>query len=272
MGQVNLFLSIASIGCAFIAIVMMSVYRGHHASLQLQQLIYSVQLVQANTQTITNSIAGTDSDLPGLILKNQTFNQCIVSGNNWCSNITNRYLNDLDNLTNVFTVDSLNSSLISTQSQCNERIDLLKMMILLFNTGSANLPVLLQNGNVNVNIGSDSVLALYEVYHLKLAQDELNIYYMVIRPWLITITPISLTNPNVLYQTFTPSISSCTNSTISLGRHKVLGVQSSQYSPTFMSGYGYEIFCNGDIVFETQGTLTMGETVEMTGNLMILIN
>lgn len=272
MPQVSLFVSITSVIFATAAIILVGIYRENHASKQLQQLGSSVAQVQVQTQSITDNIASTNANLPILIAKNETFNQCIVDGNNWCSNITTSFEEYQSNLTNVYTVESLNISYIETTTECSQNTALLKMMVTMFNPGTANVPVLLQNGNTQVSIGGDMVLALYEVYRLRMAQDQLDIYYMVIQPWSLSITSGPTVDPTIQYSAFSPAISSCTNGGISLGRHKILGVQASLFSPGSLTVYGYEMFCNGNINFATQGTINMGDTVQLTGNLMILIN
>ena len=176
------------------------------------------------------------------------------------------------NLTNVYTVENLNISYIETITQCNQDTLLLRMMIAMFNPGNANIPTLLQNGNVQVNVTGDTTTTQYNVYRLRMAQDQLDIYYMVILPWSLGITSGPSVDVLIQYTGFTPSISSCTNGGISLGKHKVLGVQASLFSPGTLTVYGYEMFCNGNINFETQGTVNMGDTVQLTGNLMIIIN
>jgi hypothetical protein len=269
--MISTYVSITGIYFSIAAIIIMGIYKNNNSFVQLQQLGHSVTQIQQQTNMITSNIASTNANLPILIQKNVTFNQCITNGNNLCSNLTTRYENDLSNINNVYTVSSLNNSYITKTTDCDNNINILKMMILMFNTGTANLPVLIQTGNVNVNIGTDNVLALYEVYNLKLAQMELDIFYLVISPWSLSITS-NLVNPMVRYQTFTPAISSCTNVGISLGRHKVVQVQSSLFSPSFVSGYGYEMFCNGDIHFKTQGVLGIGNTAQLLQKLMILIN
>ena len=142
------------------------------------------------------------------------------------------------------------------------------MKILLVNP-DPNTITLIQSGTVNVGINVTTNVTTYSLY--KFAVNDLEIYYLTIEPWLITLGD-DVTDPIIQYNLFNPVISTCQNNMLSKfgGQKLLLNVQANKFGSN-MLWKSWQQYCGGNIDIYGEGILLMGE-IGQNERLTIIIN
>lgn len=232
MSVITLFVTTTGLAASFVALVMMLVLLNDGSGAKLQELSNTYKVVSEHTLLIQSTIPYTNGNLSVLIGDNNLYNKCINDGNALCSNTTQAFIDATNNFTTIYTIGNINTTYQTTFAECNSKRDALLLAILAVSPGGSNLPILLQNATIQVAIGTDVTVATYQQYVKKI--DTLNIHYMVINPWQLTVTSVNNT-----FVTFGTGSTGC-----STGIHKMLQYQSSGFTLSSFIPVGYEVFCD----------------------------
>lgn len=229
---------ISVVACLFSLVAVILNGLMQNSSSQLQRLYLATLVTQSQIDLVTNEIATLNNTA---LLKYEQFRLCIDTGNSQCSNITESYLS-IQTRIEEDTAESLNVSLSSTNTHCQQLINETLLRII---TPNANTTTVLQSGTLTVTVNDTTTSATYIRYNLHLGSD-FDLPYLVIEPWSLL---VDLSGDfQLTFTDFSPPIptGSATN-----GKIPLLNIQKERFSvglTTWERSYNGNVIMYGNVI------------------------